>query len=72
MIRDRFVRNQKIRFKEALARISIDITQEEPLDKPWIVRGGGGADSTLSMRSFMKSSAGSEKWRSERAPSLRS
>ena len=72
VLRDRFARNQKIRFKEALSRISIDITQEEPLEKPWIVRGGVGAESTLSMRSFLKSSGGSEKGRSERAPSLRS
>ena len=69
MLSHRYARNQKIRFKDALARISIDMTQEEPLDKPWVLRG---TESTLSMRNFLKSAAGSQKGKSERSPSLRS
>ena len=56
MLRHRYARNQKIRFKDALARVSIDITQEDPLDKPWVLRG---TESTFSMRNFLKSATAS-------------
>lgn len=51
----RYGKNDKILFKEALARLSIDMMQENPLGKDWIIRGNEPDDCNTSLRSSIYS-----------------
>ena len=41
-------RLNKINFKEALSRITIDLTEEDPFSSPWIIRGNSAISTTTS------------------------